>query len=194
VARYRKTAIAALAASALLLTPSAAYAHDLNLGRILHKAPSASSMSWANYRGELTDYPTTPDVLSGAKATAMMMGLNDESTFRLSIRGIDKSAAGKEYPAHLHVGPCVADDPGAAGGHYNISSEVPPLVSEQTEVHLDFTVNDKGSARITVSVPFVPTAGTHSIVIHSDETPAAGSSPTRLACLPLEIQTFPSTD
>lgn len=193
MARYRKTAIAALAVSAVLLTPTAASA-DLRRSDFVQGVSNVSSMTWAHYRGDLIDYPTTPDVFKGARATAMMMGLNDESTFRLSIKGIDESAAGNEYPAHVHVGPCIAKDPAAAGGHYNVSSDVPPLVSETTEVHLDFTVNDQGSARITLSVPFVPTAGTRSIVIHSDETPAPGSSPTRLACLPLDIQTFPKTD
>jgi hypothetical protein len=193
VARYRKTAIAVLAVSAVLLTPTTASA-DLRMSDFVPRVSKPSSMTWAHYHGDLTDYPTTPDVFKGARATAMMMGLDDESTFRLSIKGIEKSAAGNEYPAHLHAGPCVANDPAAAGGHYNVSSEVPPLVNGTTEVHLDFTVNDRGSARITVSVPFIPTAGTRSIVIHSNETPAPGSSPTRLACLPLEIQTFPRTD
>lgn len=193
VARYRKTAFAAVAVSAVLLTPTAASA-DLRMSDLGQGASKTSSMTWAHYHGGLTDYPTTPDVFTGARATAMMMGLDGQSTFRLSIKGIDEGAAGNEYPAHLHAGPCLANDPDAAGGHYNVSSEVPPLVSETTEVYLDFTVNDRGSARITVSVPFVPTAGTRSIVLHSDETPAPGSSPTRLACLPLDIQTFPKTD
>jgi hypothetical protein len=192
VARYRK-AIAAVAASAVLLTPTAASA-DLRVNDFVPPVSEPSSITWAHFRGDLTDYPTKPNVFDGARATAMMMGLNNESTFRLNIKGIDESAAGNEYPAHLHVGPCVASDPGAAGVHYNVSSQVRPLASETTEVHLDFTVNDHGSARITVSVPFVPAAGTRSIVIHSNETPALKSSPTRLACLPLDIQTFPKTD
>jgi hypothetical protein len=39
-------------------------------------------------------------------------------------------------------------------------------------------------------VPFVPKPGVRSIVIHTDETPPAGSSPERLACLPLIIKVF----
>lgn len=193
MARYRKTAVAVLAVSAVLLGPTAASA-DLRVSDFVPQASKPSSMTWAQYHGDLTDYPTTPDVFKRATATAMMMGLDGESTFRLSIEGIDESAAGDEYSAHLHAGPCVAEDPAAAGGNYNVSSQVPPSVSRTTEVHLDFTVNDGGSARITLSVPFVPTAGTRSIVIHSNETPASGSSPARLACLPLDIQTFPKTD
>ena len=193
MARYRKTAVAALAVSAVLLTPIAASA-DLRMSDFVPQASKPSSMTWAHYHGDLTDYPTTPDVFKGASATATMMGLDGESTFRLSIKGIEESAAGNEYPAHLHAGPCIAQYPDAAGGDYNVSSQVPPLVNETTEVHLDFTVNDRGSARITMSVPFVPTAGTRSIVVYSNETPAPGSSPTRLACLPLDIQTFPKTD
>ena len=194
VARYRKTAIAALAISALVLTTGAASAREFNL-RHVARGMSASSMSWAYFHGELTDYTTTtPDIFKGARATAMMMGLNDESTFTLNIRGIDKSAIGNEYPAHLHVGTCDADDPGAAGGHYNtdtIAGVASPDVSEKTEVHLDFTVKEKGTARVVVRVPFVPTVApegaSRAIVIHSNE------SSTRLACLPLNIKTLTSS-
>jgi Cu/Zn superoxide dismutase len=195
VARYRKTAIAALAASALILTTSAASAREVNLNDIGGEAFKASSMSWAYFRGGLTDYTTTtPNIFEGARATAMMMGLNGESTFTLNIRGIDESAVGNEYPAHLHVGPCDANDPSAAGGHYNtdvIAGIGSPEVSEKTEVHLDFTVRETGTARVVVRVPFVPTVapegGSRSIVIHSSETS------TRLACLPLDIKTLTSS-
>jgi hypothetical protein len=195
VARYRKTAIAALAAFALVLTTSAASAREVNLSDIGGEAFKASSMSWAYFRGGLTEYTTTPpNIFDGARATAMMMGLNDQSTFTLSIRGIDESAIGNEYPAHLHVGPCDANDPGAAGGHYNtdiIAGIGSPKVSEKTEVHLDFTVRETGTAHVVVRVPFVPTVapegGSRSIVIHSGETS------TRLACLPLNIKTLTSS-
>ena len=195
VARYRKTAIAALAASALVLTTSAASAREVKLNDVAGEAFKASSMSWAYFRGGLTYYAaTTPNIFKDARATAMMMGLNDESTFTLNIRGIDESAIGNEYPAHLHVGTCDADDPGAAGGHYNtdiIAGNASPEVSDKTEVHLDFTVRAEGAARVVVRVPFVPTVapegGSRSIVIHSNE------SSTRLACLPLDIKTLTSS-
>lgn len=197
MARYRRTAIAALAASALLLTSSAAYARELRLQQVAREAPRVSSMSWADYRGDLTDL-SSPDNSStdkgfdGARATAYMMGINEESTFRLNVRGLPESATGKEYPAHLHEGPCVAGDGAAALGHYNTQKEAglssPWAINDQTEVHLDFKVNSVGNARITVTVPFIPKAGNRSIVIHSDEPPPSGSSPVRLACVPLEIK------
>ena len=63
-------------------------------------------------------------------------------------------------------------------------------MNDQTEVQLDFEVSSDGFARTTVNVPFVPKPGVRSIVIHTDETPPAGSSPERLACLPLIIKVF----
>jgi Cu/Zn superoxide dismutase len=192
VVRYRRTAIAALAASALLLTSGAAYARELRLQKVAREAPTVSSMSWADYRGDLTDLSSTDKVFDGARAMAYMMGINDESTFRLNVQGLPESATSKDYPAHLHEGPCVAGDGAAAPGHYNTQKETglpsPWAISDQTEVHLDFKVNSDGSAQITVTVPFIPKAGARSIVIHSDEPPPPGSSPLRLACLPLEIK------
>jgi Cu/Zn superoxide dismutase len=198
VPRVRTTAIAALAVSALLATCGAAYARDLHLKKVAREASKAPSMSWGHFSGELTDYKTTtPNLFKGASATAMMFGINGESTFRLHVRGINDSAVNNEYPAHLHEGTCEADDATAAGGHYNVSGINPATgafnkVNNETEVWLTFKVNSQGSARVTVSVPFVPTPGpdgaARSIVLHNNDT-----AKTRLACLPLDIKTLTSS-
>jgi hypothetical protein len=149
-------------------------------------------MAWAYYRGELTDLSlNTDDVFDDASATAAMIGMEDSSFFRLQIAGIDKSAAGQEYPAHLHQGPCEAGNGAAAGPHYNTNSMagLPPVVSAETEVWLDFDVDSVGNARVTSNVPFIPLPEVRSIVIHGQ--PAAGAP--RLACLPLDIKSFPRT-
>jgi Cu/Zn superoxide dismutase len=194
--RARRMAISALAASALIFTASAADGHA---GRhtSTHVASSDSSgMGWARYGGYLTDLsPTTDDVFDGAKASAVMIGMEGSSFFKLQITRIDDNAEGNEYPAHLHKGPCVAGQGASALGHYNAQEEAglpaPWLVNTQTEVHLDFTVNSDGSARATANVPFIPFPKKRSIVIHTDARPAAGSSPAHLACLPLDIKPFP---
>jgi hypothetical protein len=212
VARTRSMAIAALAASALTLTPSAANAQDglhssttslMPPERV--EGPSTSSghmsssdsseMGWAHSRGYLTDLsPSTDDVFDGAKASAVMIGLEGGSFFRLQITGLDERAVSKEYPARLHQGPCVAGQGGMALGPYNTQEEAgfpPPwTVNNQTEVHLDFKVNSDGSAQASANVPFVPVAEKRSIVIHTDATPPANGSPARLACLPLDIKSL----
>ncbi len=204
--RFRTVAVAALAVSALLLTSSAAYAGDHDSHRTEFASGGfgggshISSMTWAYSSDDLSDLSTaTPDVFDGAKATAFMMSVNGESTFRLHVRGIDKSAVGNKYPAHLHEGPCVAGEGVAAGGHYNAQKEeglpAPYLVNGDTEVHLDFTVSSQRSARVVAVVPFVPKPGDRSIVIHSNQPPVApATSPTRWACLPLHIKNLTSTN
>lgn len=189
-------AVSALAASALILTASAA---DGQAG--LHTSTAVASsdssgMGWARYGGYLTDLsPSTDDVFDGAKASAVMIGMEGSTFFRLQITGIDDRAARKEYPSHLHKGPCVAGQGAAALGHYNSQEEAglpaPWRVNTQTEVHLDFTVNSDGSARVTANVPFIPLPGKRSIVIHTDATPPGGTSPARLSCLPLDIKPLP---
>ena len=79
-------------------------------------------------------------------------------------------------------------------GHYNTQQEAglpaPWAVNNQTEVHLDFKVNSDRSAQVNGNVPFIPIPGKRSIVIHTDATPRPGSSPARLACLPLDIKSL----
>ena len=60
-----------------------------------------------------------------------------------------------------------------------------PEISEDTEVWLDFTVDD-GAGTATASVPFVPQPGARSVVIHAIPTDHhTGLAGARLACLPV---------
>ena len=110
------------------------------------------------------------------------MGATTE--FRLTVKGIDLSAAGRRYGAHLHSGPCVPGDGTAAGPHYN--SADPPIVDDDHEVWLDFTVSAKGIGRSSAAVGFAPVHGTRSVVVHELVTdPATGLAGPRLACFPV---------
>ena len=86
MARFRKTAVAAVAVSAVVLTPSAAYARDFGLNDFARQGSTMSSMSWGTYRGELTDLsPNTTDVkttdmFDGARATAVMISMGRAAT------------------------------------------------------------------------------------------------------------------
>ena len=200
MARYRKTAIAALAASALLLAPTAAYA-DHN-----HRGASAGSdrgMRWGYYSGELTEYKATaPSLFEDARASAIMLGMDGKSFFRLRVSGID--AKDGVYGVHLHQGKCDADNPGPPGGagpHYNVTWDPIALssktVDDETEVWLDLDVNSDGYARSTATVSFIP-EGERSIVLHAAPTVTSGatvgSAGARLACLPFNIKAYASGD
>ena len=162
-------------------------------------------MSWAYYNGDLTDIWPENDVFDGARATAVMVGINGESTFRVTIKGLEDGAIGKDYGAHLHTGPCGLDSKGAAtvSGHYNVSPKndagLPTVISDLTEVWLNFKVNSDGNARATATVPFIPVAdGARSITFHSKPTTPdgvdAGKAGDKLACLPLDIKKLSSSD
>ena len=190
MARYRKTAIAALAASALLLTPTAAYADHK------HHSVSASSedsgMSWGYYSGDVTDFETTsPDVFKDANASAVMIAMDGRSFFRLRVSGVAKAAV---YGVHLHQGTCDATDWNLAGKHYNVTWDPIKLaimgeVSKKTEVWLDLDVDSDGDARSTATVSFIP-EGKRSIVLHAKQTAADGTAGDRLACLPFNIKVY----
>jgi hypothetical protein len=197
VARTRSMAIAALAASALIFTPAAASAHNGLHASTAVASSDSSGMRWAHSRGYLTDLsPSTDDVFDGAKASAVMIGLEGSSFFRLQITGIDERAVGKEYPTRLHRGPCVPGQGALALGPYNTQEEAgspaPWPVNNQTEVHLDLKVNSDRSAQVSAKVPFIPVPEKRSIVLYTDATPPAGSSQARLACLPLDIKSLAS--
>ena len=175
------------------MTPTAAYAHTGHNHRVTNYNTDDFKMHWASYNGELTDLrPATAEPLDGARAMAIMVGLNS-SRFTLLVTGIDESAAGRTFGAHLHLGPCVEGDYSGAIGlaHYNtdvLASVTPPDISPQTEAWLDFEANSVGVGSIKVSVPFIPEPGGRSIVIHANRTAPDGKAGDRLACLPLDIK------
>ena len=149
-------------------------------------------MTWAYYSGWVTDYTTEPvpfteepDIFQRARASAIMIGMDDTSFFRLRVTGID--AKNETYGVHLHKETCDAGNPGAAGPHYNANWNPLGELSDN-EVWLDLDVNSDGNARSTATVSFIPEEGTRSIVLHALETnPVTGIAGARLACLPFKI-------
>jgi Cu/Zn superoxide dismutase len=138
--------------------------------------------------GPLSDLQTSAaGPFDGATATVQIVASASGSHTVLRVRGID-GADGATFGAHLHAGPCVAGNGAAALGHYNtdvLAGVTPPEVSEETEVWLDFTV-DEGAGTSTASVPFVPLPGTRSVVVHALATDHhTGAAGARLACLPV---------
>ncbi len=141
--------------------------------------------------GPLADLATgTAGPFDGARAAVQLVASARGSHAVLRVSDVGAAADGQTYGAHLHVGPCVAGSPAAAGGHYNtdvLAGILPPdnEISEDTEVWLDVTVRG-GSATATASVPFVPLPGERSVVIHAMGTdPHTGVAGGRLACLPV---------
>ena len=108
------------------------------------------------------------------------MGVGGSTFFRVQVRGIDDSAVGKIYGAHLHQGP-MRGSMRTAQRRSGRTTTPPSLaadgktytvISDQTEVWLDFEVDPFGNARSTARVPFVPTAGERSITLHASPTAA----------------------
>lgn len=179
-----------LVTAALAVVPSLAYAGSTDSGTDRDGNPRPSIVSVT--KAPLTDLQAAPGVFDDARGTVKMWGYraSGTSTFRLTIKNIDRNAYGMTYGAHLHSGSCVAGDPAAAGPHYNtdvIAGVTPPEISAETEVWLDFRVALKGKAEAWADVPFVPQSGTRSIVIHAMPTDPSGQAGARLACLPLAI-------
>jgi hypothetical protein len=155
----------------------------------LATAPAASAADVVTAHGALRDLaPAAAGPLDGAHAVLVMVSHDGHTGVRLNLYGIDRSAAGRTFGAHLHVGPCVAGNGAAAGPHYNtdvLAGRVPPRVDETTEVWLDFTVTPGGTGHASARVPFVPAPGERSIVIHQEPTDDHGVAGPRLACLPV---------
>jgi Cu/Zn superoxide dismutase len=148
---------------------------------------NASAAPAQVFGGHLVDLSaTTADPFGDASAHLVMTPNAHGTLFHLRVKGIDPAVAGHSYGAHLHAGPCVAGDGAAAGPHYNVSTTTPPVVSDQTEVWLDFTASTDGTGAADTTVPFLPTPGTRSVVIHAEATAPNGTAGPRLVCLPVE--------
>lgn len=164
---------------------SSAFAMTTALGA----GPAAAAPSLVSVKGPMRDYNTAAaGPFDHAVARAKITAHKGRSTVTFRVAGISRSAAGQEFGAHLHVGPCVTDNGAAALAHYNtdvLAGRTPPRVDPTTEVWLDFTVSRSGKAKATARVPFVPEGGDRSIVIHEHETKADGTAGARLACLPV---------
>jgi Cu/Zn superoxide dismutase len=141
------------------------------------------------FGGALTDLqPATAGPLDGARAKLVFVQHRSSSTFILVVSGVGPAHVGETYGAHLHTGACVAGNGTAAGPHYNqstVQGVVPPVVSNQTEVWLDVTIGADGSGVAVAKVPFVPTPGNRSVVIHAEQTNDHGTAGARQACLPV---------
>jgi Cu/Zn superoxide dismutase len=194
MSRFATSATRRVAISAVALTAAAGLAAALPASA--HDAGSSSAGSGDDRAGRvhgetllfqspLSDLqPTTAQPLDDARGTLRMTLGEKRSGFVLSITGIERSAAGTTYGAHLHSGPCVPGDGAAAGPHYNSAN--PPVVDDDHEVWLDFTVTDSGKGRATAVVPFVPVHGARSVVVHEEGTdPVTGAAGARLACMPV---------
>jgi Cu/Zn superoxide dismutase len=189
MSRFRVPAAAGLAAAAVLLTPTVAYAATLD--------DLKPRLTYGYYSGSARHLqePANAElngVLDDASGRVVVAGYRTTSVW-LRLNGIDTSVAGREFGAHLHVGPCVEDEPGTALGHYNIHDfvtlETPREVNEETEVWLDFVVGADGTASAKAIVPWTPDVGSRAIVIHEMHTDhVTGGAGNRLACLPIRIQ------
>lgn len=167
----RTTTLAALASAAGLIAAGAT------------PAPAAPAEV---FRGPLVDLSAaTADPFGDASAHVVMAQTANGTLFHLRVKGIDPTVAGTEYGAHLHSGPCVEGNGAAALGHYNVSTAVPPVVNDQTEVWLDFTVTEDGTGASDTTVPFLPAPGERAVVIHAEATSPTGAAGARLVCLPV---------
>ncbi len=161
------------------------------LAVLLAATPAGAAVTSITAAGPLSDLSTAVDPTDGASAVVRSLATSAGTMVRLSLRGLDQAFAGVEYGAHVHVGPCVAGDGAVAGPHYN-STGLPGtegrVVSEQTEVWLDFVIDGKGRASSKAKVPFViPKGAAGSVVIHAAPTAPDGTAGARLACLPVKF-------
>lgn len=136
-------------------------------------------------KAPLSDVSPLADPTDGAWAVASATVGEGRTVVVLNVKDLDREETGRRLGAHVHVGPCVTGDGGAAGGHYKVDGAP---VSPDTEVWLDFTITNGGTGHAKAIVPFEIAPGeAHSIMIHRDPTASTGAAGPRLACIPLEF-------
>jgi Cu/Zn superoxide dismutase len=165
---------------AVLLTATAAAA------AVLPGLASADTTAkpFVQAAGPLVDLaPGSANTTDGAQGQFYAFTVGGQTTAVLVLTGLSDSV-GQTFGAHVHVGPCVAGTPLAAGGHYRDPVSAAP--SPTSEVWLDFTVLPGGVAVSRTTVPFViPAGAAQSVVIHAAPTDTSGAAGARMACLPV---------
>jgi hypothetical protein len=189
--RITKAALGGLAGCALVLGGTLA-------------ANGESQVITQSFSGALTDLDTDDDndyVTTGVfdSATALLK-VNETPTgtaLSLRVKGIDLTAEGSEYGAHLHTGLCVDNTQILTGPHFRLP-DTPPTAA--TEVWFDLAPNEEGVAfdqtwttfvpedqeYLLAGVP-VPVDGIMSIVIHANPNPQNGAAGNKEACLQLSV-------
>lgn len=135
--------------------------------------------------------PAQADPLDGAQAQVTITERDGSTYFTFRLQVVDRTASARTFGAHLHNGPCVAGNGGAAGPHYNdeaIHGDPTPVADRDTEVWLDFQVNAGGAGHALVSVPFEVVPAERSIVVHALPTAPGGGAGDRLACIPVDLR------
>jgi len=187
--RITKAALGGLAGCALILGATQA-------------AGGALPATTYTYAGALTDLQASDGPFDLATALLRITETTDGTTFSIQIAGIDTSAEGQEFGAHLHSGPCVEGNGGMAGPHYNTDLLAGARlkkaeISPETEMWFELVPNGAGMAVDETNVPFVPvdSDGVMSIVIHAEDTDKeTGLAGPRQACIPLLVpQWIPDT-
>ena len=189
--RITKAALGGLAGGALILGGT-----QVAVGVIEMFPPS---------EGDVIDL-TAPGPFDGASVTLQVKkNSGDGTNFVLDVTGIDLTAAGQEFGAHLHTKAC---NDTSGGPHYNhevVAGGVPVAeaeISRRTEVWFDLVPNADGVARDSSTVKFVPVdpevedplvgpglVQPMSIVLHNDPTaPKTGKAGLRGACFTLDAQ------
>ena len=132
--------------------------------------------------GALLDLqPQTANPTDGASAALVATTTGESARHHLVVWNLDASSAGRTFGVHVHVGSCVPGNGDAAGPHYNTGG--PP--SPTTEVWLDFTATNAGTAWSQATTPFaIPTGQANALVIHDKPTAPDGDAGDRIACLP----------
>jgi Cu/Zn superoxide dismutase len=130
--------------------------------------------------------PATANPTDGASGEVIAIDDGTSTTVIMVLSGLDPSAEGQTFGAHVHTGPCVDGNGAAAGPHFNIGATPSPT----SEVWLDFTVLPGGWAVSQTTVPFtIPAGAAQAVVIHAQPTQAGGATPGvaggRMACLPV---------
>jgi hypothetical protein len=158
------------------------------LALTLGAGPALAGPSVVRAAGPLSDLSSGANPTDGAHGRLVAMAPGNGTTyFVFVVRGLDPEAAGTTLGAHVHVGPCLAGNGGAAGPHYNTGTGGPP--SPDNEVWLDFTILPGGLAYAYAVAPFEIAPGdAQSVVIHALPTEeGTGLAGARLACLPVQF-------
>jgi len=160
----------------------------LGVGVVAGAAVAAPKLIQSNE--DLTDFASASgQATDGARAHVIVEATDTGGTrVQLQVTGLDQDAVGRTLGAHVHRGPCVADNGAAASSHYKHGDQT-AVATPANEIWLDFVVQPGGVGFADTTVNFaVPTDAAASVVIHERATDnPGGTAGARYACIPVDF-------
>jgi len=128
-----------------------------------------------------------PDLVPyGSKVRVSVTRRAGQTSVEVRMSGV---AAGHEFPAHVHTGPCASDAASSSPHYQNVADPIQPstdpaYANDRNEMRLTVRTDKEGRGTATSAVDWsFREGGARSIVLHAGRPAGARGTADRVACV-----------